>query len=348
MTFEGSRRHCNNFGFLRLLFASLVIISHSAEIIDGNRSREWLVSIGGTMTLGEVAVDGFFLISGYLVLQSFQNSTTVYSYIIKRVRRIYPGFIFAYVTCFFVVAPFAGVDFGSLKFTSYLKYALQALMLNGPDLYAFPSMPVHALNGPTWTIVYEFRCYLLIVLIAGLGLYKWPLMFAALSIGLLLLNEVGFFIKVGALGRIIGNPMFLVRLASLFCIGSCFYLFRSKIRFRVEFAIIACTVLTASIYFSKFQEAVFAIFGGYLIFYVALHIKSRVLVSINSRVDISYGVYLYAWPIQISLAYFFGIHSPWTLTIIATPFAYVAGLLSWHFIERPFLVPAVAERRTYA
>ena len=73
----------NNFGFLRLLFAILVIVSHSPEAIDGNRSREILTNIFGTISFGEFAVDGFFMISGYLIYKSYQNSTSFKNYIFK-------------------------------------------------------------------------------------------------------------------------------------------------------------------------------------------------------------------------------------------------------------------------
>ena len=50
----------NNFGFLRLLLSSLVVVSHSPEIVDGNKNREILTNIFGTTTFGQLAIDGFF------------------------------------------------------------------------------------------------------------------------------------------------------------------------------------------------------------------------------------------------------------------------------------------------
>jgi peptidoglycan/LPS O-acetylase OafA/YrhL len=108
--------HRNNFGFLRLLFATLVIISHSAELIDGNRSREPLTNLFGVLSFGELAVDAFFLISGYLVVQSFERSDSTLSYLMKRIRRIYPGFLVAYIACVFVVAPLVGNDLTIMSF----------------------------------------------------------------------------------------------------------------------------------------------------------------------------------------------------------------------------------------
>src|SRR5579863_1616176 len=85
----------NNFGFLRLLFAALVILSHSSELIDGNRSREILTRIFGTMSFAQLAVDSFFLISGYLITRSWILSESNSEYLIKRVMRIYPGYLVA-------------------------------------------------------------------------------------------------------------------------------------------------------------------------------------------------------------------------------------------------------------
>ena len=59
-------QHRNAFGFLRLTFASLVIVSHVPEIVDNDSRREILHQITGVLTFGNFAVWGFFVISGYL------------------------------------------------------------------------------------------------------------------------------------------------------------------------------------------------------------------------------------------------------------------------------------------
>ena len=73
----------NNFGFLRLLFAVLVIFSHAPEGLDGSRKNELMINFFGTMSMGDLAVDCFFMISGFLILMSYQNSSSFKSYIKK-------------------------------------------------------------------------------------------------------------------------------------------------------------------------------------------------------------------------------------------------------------------------
>jgi peptidoglycan/LPS O-acetylase OafA/YrhL len=91
----------NNFSVLRILFATLVILSHSTELIDGNRSSETLTRLFGTISFGVLAVDGFFIVSGYLITKSYLSSEPI-SYLVKRTLRIYPGFIVAFVVSIFL------------------------------------------------------------------------------------------------------------------------------------------------------------------------------------------------------------------------------------------------------
>ena len=327
--------HRNNFGFLRLLFATLVIVSHSAELIDGNRSREPLTNLFGVLTFGELAVDGFFLISGYLVVQSFERSDTVLNYLMKRIRRIYPGFLVAYFICVFVIAPWVGNDLTTMSFGELASVIRKALFLREPPkVYGFAGLPNPSLNGAMWTIHEEFRCYLLVILFSLMGIYRNKWILAVITTTLLALMEMKFDLGFSA---VVGDPYSIIRFLGIFCVGSLFYQFQNTIPYNSAIATTVSVALVFCLYNSIMAELAFAVLGGYLLFWFALHVKSTLLQTINGKDDISYGVYLYAWPVQNAIIFFLGIKSPWMLTLLTLPLVYIIGYASWRFIERRFI-----------
>jgi peptidoglycan/LPS O-acetylase OafA/YrhL len=348
--------HENTFGFLRLLFASLVIVSHVPEIHDGNRNREILTRIFGTLSFGELSVNAFFLISGYLITGSYLNSTTPASYVLKRVARIYPGFWIASLICWVVVTPLGG---GSLDISSaaWISAGVRGLLLQAPDLgTVFSGSYYPALNGPMWTIAYEFRCYLLVLVLGLLGILRHRSMTLAIAMTLLVISSVLIVpyeparmesaLRAPALiqgvhdlkAALVGNIRTNIRLAAVFMTGASYFLYREKVpltRRNLFFAIIA---LCGCLLNEHLANAGTAIFGGFVILTAARKATGGIFERINNENDISYGTYLYAWPVTKLLFWWWPQCSLVLATAVVFVFACLCGWLSWKFVEKPALV----------
>jgi peptidoglycan/LPS O-acetylase OafA/YrhL len=337
MSVSGDRE--NGFGALRLLFASLVIASHTPQMFDGGDSgREPLRQIFGTITLGELAVDGFFLISGYLITASFISDPR--SYIAKRVLRIYPAFVVCFLACILIVAPLGGVNLAGVTTGEWIKLGGQLLLLKAPEsLGAFPGLSIPALNGSMWTISYEFRCYLLAALLGLLGFYRRRGLYLALTLALLAAN-FAFLLPVGdvieqvmrPLNVVLGQPDQAVRLTSVFMAGACLKLY--PIDYRGRYAALAAGALVAALFVPVLGSVALATLGAYVLFWVAFKVTWRPLRTLNAKDDISYGLYLYAWPIGNLLIWYWHdmnliVHGLLTLAGSVT-----LGFLSWHLLEK--------------
>lgn len=335
-------KHENNLGFLRLVFAVLVIVAHSPELLDGNPSRELLtLAFGNGMTFGALAVDGFFLISGYLIVRSFETSPTTAAYLLKRVLRIYPAFVVAYLFSILLIGPFVGGNLLDLLERGWVRLIVPVLLLEPPQLPGvFGGLPYPKLNGAMWTVAYEFRCYLLVIALGLLGAYRRRWVFVTITLGLVATFATRITPATPEMWKLpilFGQFPDLVRFSAIFCVGTLFYLFRHEMVFSLRHVSVAAMFLLILMFVRPLAELTFTFLGAYLIFWLGLHFRSRLLASVNNSSDISYGVYLYAFPIQNTLVFFFRDMSPWALmaatVVIVFPLAYV----SWTFVERPCL-----------
>jgi peptidoglycan/LPS O-acetylase OafA/YrhL len=347
--------HANSFGFLRLLFASLVIVSHTPEIVDGNRAREILTIGFRTISFGEFAVAGFFLISGYLITASFMMSRTSASYLTKRVARIYPAFICAYLICILVVAPIGGAKLPQ-DAGEYLFIAVRALLLLPPDVgTVFQGTPYPYLNSSMWTISVEFKCYILALLVGTLGIFRKKSVVLTLTTLLLLTNIIAgldyhsyeqsqiwrspptIFSLSDWNSALLGNKKEVLKLSSIFMTGSCFYLYRRYLSFRFHYIALALVCLVLALSFERLAIIGVCLFSGYLIFSVAELNKGNRLARVNNKDDVSYGLYLYAFPVT-KLIVHFGPHMSIALVGILTFFiSYGLGWVSWSVVEKPIM-----------
>ena len=340
--------HKNAFGALRLLFASLVIVAHTPEIIDGNRSREILTRIFGSISFGDLAVDAFFVISGFLITDSFVKRPMIRDYLTRRIARIYPAFIVASLICLFVVSPL-GAGQMPLSVSALAKSIVHALLLMQPDptqrLTPFPGTHYPLLNGAAWTIAYEFRCYLLVMTLGCIGLFSRRTTVLTGTIAILLAFAIipGYaFGRVDALipGHFYwwGTSQYDCRLIGVFLVGSLYFLYQDRVRFTKIGALASVLLLLLSLILPPIADAGTAVFGGYLIFFVAKRGGDTFLKDINNRNDISYGIYLYGWPVEKLLAWYLPGLSLGALGAATLALAAVLGWASWHGIERPVMI----------
>jgi peptidoglycan/LPS O-acetylase OafA/YrhL len=325
----------NNFTILRLILASLVIVAHAASLSDGNLHREIFHVLGSQLTAGEFAVEAFFVVSGYLILQSWSSRPQLGAYLMKRVLRIVPGFVAAYLISAFLVGWLGGEAnyFGELlKPAQIPELLLRLLLLTYPDTPpVFFGSHEPMVNGALWSITYEFRCYLLIPVLAALGLYSRRLALTFAWIALVLgtgLSSAAHLRHPLALGMLRFVPFFLA--------GNCAYLYRDRLlwtRSMAAVSILASVLSMGSLVATRF---VLPIAGSYAILWLALSEWSP-LRYFSPANDISYGVYLYGWPTQKLLLWYFPALPLGGQMFLVLSASMALGWLSWTFIEKPCL-----------
>ena len=321
--------HTNNFNLLRFLFASLVIVSHVPELQNGNRSTEILTRIFGTISFGELAVDSFFLLSGFLIVKSWQNNPQISIFLSSRILRIYPGFIAAALACALIVGPIYGTAdyFHDSQWGKFIT-SLTMLRLNGTaEVFAGSAYP--ALNGAMWSIPYEFKCYLLVLACGLSGLLNrrqaWLALFLTCT-AVHITNRLG----------ILNIPFDLYfRCAMAFTAGGCFYLYRNEIPWKTNIAWLGLLIFAGLLFIKPLAEPALCIFFGYAILHYAA--TGAAFLKFNQLPDVSYGVYLYAWPINKIILWHFPAMNVYAAMITVFILSIIAGTISWYAIEKPFM-----------
>ncbi len=342
---QSPARHINNFDFLRLFFAILVIFSHSYSLGVGSEANEPFIRMTHRQVSGgNIAVGFFFIMSGYLIAGSLERSLNMREYIAKRIRRIYPGFIVSMLVGLFVVLPFSG---GVLAGENFIG-KLFNVVANASMLQEFRYIGVFrhnpnpgVINGAVWTIRYEFYCYLGLAVLGLAGLLSRRRL-AAVVFFAAIAYSVAFQIwppdvKPDLIYSFIGFPDAWARLIPLYLAGTVSYLWRDRIRL-TSGGILSCAVLLVAACFVPFAwGVVFPFAGAYLLMWIAFNPSIR-LSGVARFGDLSYGTYLYAFPLQQAIVGIRGGQmNPWVLFGLSTPLALLFASASWHLVEKPFL-----------
>ena len=333
-----SQSRDNNFNLIRFIAASLVIFSHAYPISLGKDTFDPLYHLIG-VTFGGIAVDIFFLVSGFLVSQSFCTRHNLLAFLYARFLRIFPALFVAVVFCALII----GTLFTSLTVPAYLlnwqpyKFILKNTALLVNIQYTLPGVFTNnpaseAVNGSIWTLPYEVRMYLLLTLIGFLGFLKKRLFFNLFILGCLLLYTQSILVKEID----VSNYDHARRLSAFFFAGTFSYINRHFIPLHKYIAI---GFLLLPLVFFKTQIFLFLFYLAlvYCTFWFAF-VPAGFIRRFNEIGDYSYGLYIYAFPIQQSLVNLFsGMKQPTLLFISAFFLTLSLACISWHWIEKPAL-----------
>jgi peptidoglycan/LPS O-acetylase OafA/YrhL len=325
----------NALNFLRLILAGLVIVSHTWPL-GGFGDDPHL----GDMSLGAFSVAGFFVISGYLIAGS-RMRLSLGQFALRRGLRILPGFWVCLVVVAFVFAPLTalgtGTPFDLTRAASFVWLNATTVMSQwaiGGELGSAP-YPA-AWDGSLWTLQYELLCYALTGLALCWGWARRHVTWTTVA-ALVILTAVNVALTQAGLAR--GTLVDFVRLAVYFAAGSLLWSLRDKIRVNRWWVAAAALVLVAFMAAGVAHEV-----GALPLAYLMLTFGAWCPLQWGVDRDLSYGVYVYAFPVQQVLA-LAGVQRFGPTVFIACAVALVLPLswLSWTLVERPSL--RLARRR---
>lgn len=301
------------------------MVYHSFLFFD-LREHDWLYMLtNGQKQSGKVAVDLFFILSGFVVLQSREHSSSPWSFLKKRALRIYPAFIASSILAIFICGWIGATNPNSyLASLPWPMIPYKMVTLGVPEIRGVYEHATYskALNGSAWSIPYEVGCYLLLALMWAAKPLRTPL-----AIGVLFASSYAAVVVVHFL-----NPDAAPwpGLLASFSSGMLIYALRWRIHWAFALVSFACLILSSQ---TGVLGVVMPLCAPILILWIA-----SLKAPFNLDEDMSYGAYIYACPIQQVVLHLFGkALNPITHTAATIVLLLPLSWLSWRYLERPIM-----------
>ncbi len=294
----------------------------------------------GYETGGGIAVAIFFVISGYLVTASFLKSKGVWDYLKKRSLRLLPALCFVVILTVFVLGPIVS----SLSVRDYLLHPQTWTYLRSCFLYigynlpgVFASNPYpHAVNGSLWTLPVEVVMYLIVLILGWRKLLNLTtLLFVMLGLFLVQFKFAEYFDLSGVVLFHLFPLAASAKLGLFFLSGSLLYVLRESLTIRNDMACVMSLALWGT-FQTTIGAFVFQLTLPYLTIWVA-HANIRWMQRFGRNGDFSYGIYLFAFPIQQLLMHFLGAMHEAVFALLAFLATLPLAVVSWYCVEKPAL-----------
>lgn len=326
----------NNFHLLRLSAALFVLVHHMHVFLGESGRLHWIVK-----EVLESAVPLFIIISGFLVTQSWMNDPRPFQFVKKRALRIFPALIIAVLLAVLIIGPLVtradlAVYFSHPATMTYLKnvllfpihYGLPGVFVDNPYRYA--------VNGSLWTLPIEVFLYGVLLVLGLTRVLGRRALVAGIAV-LLIAGEQYFKPDLSASGMFfLTMPLrYLLSLGIFFALGALYYLYSEKIVLNQWLAVLLLPLFVISDKLPASELIRYAVLP-YIVLCFAY--ADMGFMKFIQKMDVSYGVYVYAFPIQQTVVhYLFGKVGTYTILMLSLAIVLAVSYLSWRYVEKPTL-----------
>lgn len=339
----------NRFDQIRLGLALLVVLGHCWHISTGPDAQ---VPLQDFLRRGfhEYALNMFFFISGLLVTQSaFRRQGDLFGFALARVMRIFPGLIVcALAVPLFLIVAGAWIDPTLQQVVNYAGRLVSLVFVEFSRPNVFVGLPFeHAINGSVWSLRHEVGAYALLALFVASGAFftrRWVLL--AYCCTVLVIAIIGHVVAPKGMGGI----WFLLAETRVvivsFLLGVLTHRFAAWLWIDWRIAALLWGVTFAGQ--SMLPDVAAVYWFNIVLSYTVLCLAYLGGRSKGLPLDLSYGVYIYGWPLQqlavmFCLQHFAFVPGPMTLFLLVLPALLIVAWASWVFVERPAI--SLGQRR---
>ena len=328
------------FDHLRIGLSLSILLWHSFSNSYGLRYAESLPAFPVPPLLSAL-LPMFFGLSGFLVTGSALRTNDVKTFLTFRTLRILPALFTEITLSALILGPlltsFTLIQyFSDPSFYEYFGSLIGRVRFNLPGLFLDNPTP-NFVNFALWTVAPEILCYIAMTLLMVSGYYKNAravlLITLAYAVICIMLDSIAPPIRVA---EVLPSKSLILS----FLVGAVVFLFRRRIIYSKVAAfmslVVATTLAFAAQRFSN-PLLMYMSIPGYVYVVAVLGLTNMPKIPLLSSGDYSYGVYIYGFPIQQTIARFVSEQDALVNFAIALPTTLVVAAISWHLVEKPFL-----------